>query len=43
MSHSIAETARALDARAEGETDLRVARAAEPAMAGPEFQNTDVD
>lgn len=36
MSHSIAEIARALDARAEGETDLRVARAAEPAMAGPD-------
>jgi UDP-3-O-[3-hydroxymyristoyl] glucosamine N-acyltransferase len=36
MSHSIAEIARALDARAEGETDLRVVRATEPAMAGPE-------
>ncbi|MCA0273584.1 MAG: UDP-3-O-(3-hydroxymyristoyl)glucosamine N-acyltransferase [Proteobacteria bacterium] len=36
MSHSIAEIARALDARAEGETDLRVLRAAEPASAGPE-------
>lgn len=36
MSHSIAEIARALDARAEGDTDLRVAGAAEPAMAGPD-------
>lgn len=36
MSHSIAEIARALDARAEGETDLRVTSAAEPAMAGPD-------
>lgn len=35
MSHSIAEIARALDARAEGDTDLEVTGAAEPAMAGP--------
>jgi UDP-3-O-[3-hydroxymyristoyl] glucosamine N-acyltransferase len=34
MSYSIAEIARALDARAAGDTDLRVTGAAEPAMAG---------
>lgn len=36
MSYSIAEIARALDARVEGDTEFRVTRAAEPAMAGPE-------
>lgn len=36
MSYSIAEIARALDARAAGDTDLRVTGAAEPAMAGPD-------
>lgn len=36
MSHSISEIARALDARAEGETALEVTGAAEPAMAGPD-------
>ena len=36
MSYSIAEVARALDARCEGETDLRVKGAAEPAMAAPD-------
>jgi UDP-3-O-[3-hydroxymyristoyl] glucosamine N-acyltransferase len=36
MSHSIAEIAAALGARAEGETELRITRAAEPAAAGPD-------
>jgi UDP-3-O-[3-hydroxymyristoyl] glucosamine N-acyltransferase len=36
MSYSIAEIARALDARAAGDTGLRVKGAAEPAMAGPD-------
>ncbi len=36
MSHSIAEIAAALGARAEGDTALRVARAAEPGQAGPD-------
>ncbi len=36
MSHSIAEIAAALGARAEGATDLRVTGAAEPAAAGPD-------
>lgn len=36
MSYTIAEIARALDARAEGDTEQRVERAAEPAMAGPD-------
>lgn len=36
MAYSIAEIARALDARAVGDTDLRVRGAAEPAMAGPD-------
>lgn len=36
MAHSIAEIAAALGAEAVGDVDLRVARAAEPAMAGPD-------
>ncbi|MFM1862540.1 MAG: hypothetical protein RLZ26_1062 [Pseudomonadota bacterium] len=35
MGHTVAEIARAIGARAEGETALRVSGAAEPAMAGP--------
>ena len=36
MAHSIAEIAKALGAEAVGEVSLRVARASEPAMAGPD-------
>lgn len=36
MAHSIAEIAKALGAEAAGEVSLRVARASEPAMAGPD-------
>lgn len=36
MAHSIAEIAQALGAEAAGDLSLRVARAAEPAMAGPD-------
>ena len=36
MAHSIAEIAKALGAEAAGEVSLRVERASEPAMAGPD-------
>jgi len=36
MSHSIREIATALGAVAEGDLDLRIARASEPATAGPD-------